>query len=46
VTEKADTVLIEANDAFALGAHGIDPVVYSSMLEDRWLQITNGWKSQ
>lgn len=40
VTENQKTVLVEANDAFALGAHGIDPLVYASMLEHRWLEIT------
>jgi hypothetical protein len=32
-------LLIEANDAFALGAYGLDAVTYASMLEDRWLEL-------
>jgi len=33
------TLLVEASDAFALGAYGIDAVRYATMLEDRWTQI-------
>jgi len=33
------TLLVEANDAFALGAHGLDAVAYARMLEDRWLEL-------
>jgi hypothetical protein len=39
VSADGRTLLIEANDAFALGAYGLDAVVYANMLEDRWLQI-------
>jgi hypothetical protein len=42
VTSEGRTLLVEANDAFALGAHGIDAVAYAKMLEDRWLEITGG----
>jgi hypothetical protein len=42
VTAEGRTLLVEANDAFALGAHGIDTVAYAKMLEDRWLEITGG----
>jgi hypothetical protein len=42
VTANGQTLLVEANDAFALGAHGIDAVAYAKMLEDRWLEITGG----
>jgi hypothetical protein len=42
VTSDSRTLLVEANDAFALGAHGIDAVAYAKMLEDRWLEITGG----
>ncbi len=42
VTSEGRTLLVEANDAFALGAHGIDAVVYARMLEDRWMEITGG----
>jgi hypothetical protein len=40
ITADGRTLLVEANDAFALGAHGIDAVAYAKMLEDRWLEIT------
>jgi hypothetical protein len=40
VTRDRRTLLVEANDAFALGAQGIDAVAYAKMLEDRWLEIT------
>ncbi|VTR94827.1 Uncharacterized protein OS=Pirellula staleyi (strain ATCC 27377 / DSM 6068 / ICPB 4128) GN=Psta_2975 PE=4 SV=1: DUF4343 [Gemmata massiliana] len=39
VTTDGRTLLVEANDAFALGARGIDAVAYARTLEDRWLQI-------
>jgi hypothetical protein len=42
VTAEGRTLLVEANDAFALGAHGMDAVSYAKMLEDRWLEITGG----
>lgn len=40
VTAQGGTLLVEANDAFALGAHGIDAVAYARMLEDRWVELT------
>jgi hypothetical protein len=39
VTADGRTLLVEANDAFALGAYGLDAVVYAHMLEDRWLEL-------
>jgi hypothetical protein len=42
VTDDGRTLLVEANDAFALGAHGIDTVAYARLLEDRWIEITGG----
>jgi hypothetical protein len=42
ITAAGRTLLVEANDAFALGAHGIDAVAYARMLEDRWLEMTGG----
>src|SRR5262249_5079760 len=38
-TADGQTLLVEANDAFALGAYGLDAVVYARMLEDRWLEL-------
>jgi hypothetical protein len=34
------TVLIEINDAFALGNYGLDPHRYSQMIESRWAELT------
>jgi hypothetical protein len=39
VTVDGRTLLVEANDAFALGAYGLDAAVYATMLEDRWLEL-------
>jgi hypothetical protein len=39
VTADGRTLLVEANDAFALGAYGLDAVAYARMLEDRWLEL-------
>jgi hypothetical protein len=43
-SSDGQTLIIEANDAFALGPYGLDAVVYATMLEDRWLELvgTNG----
>jgi hypothetical protein len=42
VADDGRTLLIEANDAFALGAYGLDPVVYATLLEDRWIELVGG----
>ena len=39
VTEDGKTLLVEANDAFALGAYGLPAVMYARMVEARWLQM-------
>ncbi len=39
VSADGRTLLVEANDAFALGAYGLDAVEYARMLEDRWLEL-------
>jgi len=39
VTADGRTLLIEANDGFALGCYGLDPVIYCEMLEARWCEI-------
>lgn len=39
VTEERATLLVEANDAFALGAYGMDPVLYARMISARWEQL-------
>lgn len=42
VNDAGETILVEANDAFALGAHGLDCVAYARLLEARWLEMTAG----
>lgn len=39
VTTAGRTLLVEANDAFALGAYGLDATAYADMLEDRWMEL-------
>lgn len=39
VTSDGRTLLVEANDGFALGAYGLDPVRYAELLEARWLEL-------
>jgi hypothetical protein len=39
VTVDGRTLLIEANDGFALGCYGLDAVVYADMLESRWCEL-------
>ena len=39
VAADGRTLLVEANDAFALGPHGLDAVEYARVLEDRWLEL-------
>lgn len=39
VTADGRTLLVEANDGFALGCYGLDPVIYAEMLEARWCEI-------
>jgi hypothetical protein len=39
VTADGRTLLIEANDGYALGCYGLDPVIHAAMLEDRWCEV-------
>lgn len=39
VTADGRTLLVEANDGFALGPYGLDPVIYVEMLEARWCEL-------
>lgn len=41
VTRDA-TLLVEVNDMFALGSYGIDPLLYSELIELRWGQLVGG----
>lgn len=40
VTADGRTLLVEANDAFALGCYGLDPVLYARMVSARWEELT------
>lgn len=39
VTSDGKTVLVECQDAWAIGSYGLDPISYTRFLIDRWLQI-------
>lgn len=39
LTDKNETVLIECNDAWAIGNYGLDGSVYSKMLYERWVEM-------
>lgn len=41
VTSLGKTVLVEANDAYALGDYGLDMFSYSKMVYTRWSEIVN-----
>lgn len=40
VTDDGRTLLVEVNDAYALGSYGLDPVAYARMIEARWEELT------
>ena len=42
VTPDGRTLLVEVNDAYALGCFGLKEVPYSEMLEARWLELVAG----
>lgn len=39
VTAKGESLLVEVNDAYALGCYGADSNVYAQMIEARWAQM-------
>lgn len=41
VVRGGSTLLVEVNDMIALGSYGLDPVLYSELIELRWEQITS-----
>ncbi len=41
ITNERYTLVVECNDAFALGSYGLSDVVYAKMLEARWLEMVN-----
>lgn len=40
VTVEGQTLLVEANDSYALGNYGLPSVLYSRMIEARWEELT------
>lgn len=40
VTIDGQTLLVEVNDGFAMGAYGLHPEVYARMIEARWEELT------
>lgn len=42
VTADGRTLLIESNDAYAVGSYGLTGIVYARFLEARWVEITGG----
>jgi len=43
VTANGGTLLVEVNDAYALGAYGLEPAFYAKMLADRWHELVGGY---
>lgn len=39
ITEEGKTLLIEFNDAYALGCYGLAPILYAKFISARWSQI-------
>lgn len=39
---SARSLLVEVNDAFALGAYGLNSIAYARMIEARWRQMCAG----
>jgi hypothetical protein len=39
VTAAGRSLLVEANDGYALGPYGLDPVIFADLLEARWCEI-------
>ncbi len=39
VTNEGQTILIEANDAWAIGNYGLEPELYFKFIKKRWFQI-------
>jgi len=39
VVRGGQTLLVEVNDMFSLGSYGLDPVLYATMIEERWEEI-------
>jgi len=40
LTNTGETLLVEINDGFSLGAYGLAPIEYAKLLSARWAEIT------
>ena len=40
VTSDGRTLLVETNEAYSLGCYGLTPLLYSSLIERRWNELT------
>ncbi|MEL6735103.1 MAG: ATP-grasp domain-containing protein [Pseudomonadota bacterium] len=45
VTNDGQTVVIEVNDGYAIGAYGLHPVRYANIIQARWDEIRNSYKN-
>lgn len=41
VTQDGKTLLVEANDAFALGSYGLTPINYAKLISARWSELVS-----
>lgn len=41
VTDTGETLVVEVNDGYALGAYGLPPIFYAQLLSARWAELTN-----
>ncbi len=39
VTREGQTLLVEVNDGYSLGAYGLGSITYSRIIEDRWMEM-------
>lgn len=39
VTDKGETLVVEVNDGYSLGAYGLDPLLYAKLLSARWSEL-------
>jgi len=42
VTDDGTTLLVEINDAWALGSYGLPSILYAQLIINRWEEIVNG----
>lgn len=41
VTDKGETLLVEVNEGYSIGAYGLQSTDYAKLLSARWAQLTN-----